>query len=268
MTPTRRSFVKTSIAAGAMGGIIGVSGSGALQSEHSIPLPTQRAKALMELFGLKYPIFEAPHGSATCPELATAVSNAGAIGALADLRSPELARNAVTKVRSATKGNFVVNFILQLTTDLTSLQAALDSGAPISSHELNAIAALVLVRGADFLSLFNEPQRDALAMLFLHLHGHGIDVAGIFWGLWLFPLGLPVYQSGFLPRILGVVLMVNCFAYPVNSFTSLVLPQYEAIVSRWMSPLQYGELVFVLWLLIRGAKPKPLADPAQPPAAA
>ncbi len=129
-------------------------------------------------------------------------------------------------------------------------------------NELNAIAALVLVRGADFLSLFDKPQRDALAMLFLNLHGHGFDVAGIFWGLWLFPLGLLVYRSGFLPRILGVVLMVNCFAYPVNSFTSLVLPQYEAIVSRWMSPLQLGELVFMLWLLIIGAKPKPLADPA------
>src|SRR5260370_42634387 len=55
--------------------------------------------------------------------------------------------------------------------------------------------------------------------------------------------------------------MVNCFAYRLNSFTSLVLPQYEAIVSRWMSPLQFGEVVFMLWLVIMGAKPKPLADP-------
>ena len=129
-------------------------------------------------------------------------------------------------------------------------------------NELNSVAALVLIRGADFLSIFDKPQRDALAMLFLNLHGHGFDVAGIFWGLWLSPLGLLVYRSSFLPRILGVVLMVNCFAYPVNSFTSLVLPQYEAMVSRWMSPLQFGELVFVLWLLIMGAEPKPLADPA------
>jgi len=129
-------------------------------------------------------------------------------------------------------------------------------------NELNAIAALVLVRGADFLSLFDKPQRDALAMLFLNLHGRGFDVAGIFWGLWLFPLGLLVYRSSFLPRILGIVLMVNCFAYPINSFTSLVLPQYEGIVSQWTSPLQFGELVFMLWLLIMGAKPKPLPEPA------
>jgi hypothetical protein len=71
--------------------------------------------------------------------------------------------------------------------------------------------------------------------------------------------GVPVELSSAYP---GVVLMVNRFAYPLNSFTSLVLPQYEAIVSRWMSPLQFGEVVFMLWLVIMGAKPKPLADPA------
>src|SRR5215831_4661928 len=96
-------------------------------------------------------------------------------------------------------------------------------------NELNAIAALLLVRGADFLSLVDQSQREALAMFFLRLHGHGFDIAGIFWGLWLFPLGLLVYRSGFLPLILGVGLMVNCFAYAIDSFTALV-PQYEATV--------------------------------------
>jgi hypothetical protein len=128
-------------------------------------------------------------------------------------------------------------------------------------NELNALAALVLVRGADFLSLVDQPQRDALAMLFLNLRGYGFDVAGIFWGLWLFPLGLLVYRSGFLPRILGVLLMLNCFAFLISSFTSLVLPQYEALVHPWMRPFHFGEQAFMLWLLIMGAKPKPLASP-------
>ncbi len=128
-------------------------------------------------------------------------------------------------------------------------------------NELNAIAALILVRGADFLSVFEKPQRDALAILFLNLHSYGFDVAAIFWGLWLFPLGLLVYRSGFLSRILGVLVMLNGFTYPVNSFTSLLLPQYEHIVSRWMMPLSFGELAFMFWLLIMGAKPK-LASPA------
>jgi hypothetical protein len=129
-------------------------------------------------------------------------------------------------------------------------------------NELNAIAALILVRGADFLSVFAKPQRDALAMLFLNLHSRGFGIAEIFWGLWLFPLGLLVYRSGFFPRILGVLLMVNCFSWLVTSFSSLLLPQYGDIVYRWMTPFQFGELLFMFWLLIRGANPKPLAGPA------
>ena len=127
-------------------------------------------------------------------------------------------------------------------------------------NEVNSIAALVLVRGADFLSAFDKPQRDALARLFLNLRGGGFDVAGIFWGLWLFPLGLLSYRSGSIPRILGVLLVIGCFAYLTNSFTSLTLPQYEDIVSRWVSPLQTVELLFMLWLLIMGAKTKPQAN--------
>jgi hypothetical protein len=131
-------------------------------------------------------------------------------------------------------------------------------------NELNAIAALVLVRGTDFLSIFDKPQRDALAMLFLNVHGHGFDIAEIFWGLWLVPLGLLVYRSGFVPRILGVLLLLNCFTYLANSFTSLLAPQYEDVVSRWMMPLSFGELLFMFWLLIMGAIPKPLAPPPSP----
>jgi hypothetical protein len=131
-------------------------------------------------------------------------------------------------------------------------------------NELNAIAALILVRGADFLSVFDKPQRDALAMLFLNLHSHGLGIAAIFWGLWLFPLGLLVYRSGFVPRILGILLMANCFSYVVTTFASLALPQYEHIIDRWMMPFSFGELLFLFWLLIMGAKPKPLAGPAAP----
>lgn len=127
-------------------------------------------------------------------------------------------------------------------------------------NEVNAIAALILVRGGDFLSLFDKPQRDALAMLFLRLHGGGFDVAEIFWGLWLFPLGLLVYRSRFIPRVLGILLMLACFAYVADSFTSLLFPSYEAIVSRWVSPLMMAEVVFMLWLLIMGATPRPLPD--------
>src|SRR2546428_14058893 len=88
-------------------------------------------------------------------------------------------------------------------------------------NELNSIAALVLVRGADFLSIFEKPQREALAMLFLNLHFHGFVVAEIFCGLWLLPLALLVYRSRFLPRFLGVWLSLAGVAWMILSLTAI-----------------------------------------------
>jgi Domain of unknown function (DUF4386) len=119
---------------------------------------------------------------------------------------------------------------------------------------LNDSAALILVRGADFLSVFDKPQRDALAMLFLRIHGQGTLAAEIFWGLWLFPLAILVYRSRFLPRFLGVWLIINGFGYLAISLTGLLLPQYEDVVSNITFPALTGEVAFVLWLLIKGAK--------------
>jgi hypothetical protein len=111
------------------------------------------------------------------------------------------------------------------------------------------------VRGADFLSIFDKPQREALAMLFLNLHDHGFNVAEIFWGLWLFPLGLLVYRSRFLPRFLGVWLGLAGLAWVFLSLTSLLLPQYQHKVYTFSQPASFGEIVFMFWLLIKGAKP-------------
>jgi hypothetical protein len=134
-------------------------------------------------------------------------------------------------------------------------------------NELNGIAALVLVRGADFLSTFEKPQRDALAMLFLNLHDHGFGVAEIFWGLWLFPLELLVYKSRFLPRFLGVWLAIGGFAYVILSLTGVLLPQYQDKVFTYSQPAFFGEVVLMLWLVIKGATPPALDATASSPAA-
>ena len=93
-------------------------------------------------------------------------------------------------------------------------------------NTLNNIAALTLFRGADFLAVFDKPQRDALGMLFIRLHSQGIFIDEIFWGLWLFPFGLLVFRSGFLPRFIGVWLMINCFGYVALSVIALFFPAY------------------------------------------
>ena len=110
---------------------------------------------------------------------------------------------------------------------------------------LNEIAALVLVSGADFLSVFEKPQLDALAYLFFRLHGQGFAVASIFWGLWLFPFGMLVIRSGFIPRVLGVLLMIAGVAYLANAFATFILPRYAPLVSRVALPLEGAELPIV-----------------------
>ena len=128
--------------------------------------------------------------------------------------------------------------------------------------------ALMLARGTNFLSVFDKPQRDALAMLFLSLRDHQNTAAEILWGLWLFPLALLVYRSRFLPRFLGVWLIINGFAYVALSFTGVLLPQYQEKVFTYSQPALFGEVALMLWLVIKGAKPPALDAAASSPAAA
>jgi len=116
-------------------------------------------------------------------------------------------------------------------------------------------AALMIVRGADFMSVFDKPQRDALAVMFLELHDHQTTAAEILWGVWLFPLGTLVYRSGFLPRFLGIWLIVNGVTYVIMSLTGVLAPPYQDLVGKYGQPALMGELALVLWLLIKGAQP-------------
>jgi hypothetical protein len=125
-------------------------------------------------------------------------------------------------------------------------------------NEVNSIAALVLVRGTDFLSIFDKPQRDTLAMLFLNLRFHGIVLDEIFFGLWLLPLALLVYRSRFLPRFLGVWLVLDGLAYVTLSLTEVLSPQYSDKAYAYAQPALFGEVAFMLWLVIKGAKPPAL----------
>jgi hypothetical protein len=123
----------------------------------------------------------------------------------------------------------------------------------------NEVATLTFVRGADFLAVFDKPQRDALATLLINFDRQGVFVSEIFWGLWLLPLGLLVYRSGFLPRLLGVWLFINGLAYLIMSATGLLLPQHYKLVYAIATPVLFGEVALMLWLLIVGARVQPSA---------
>ena len=115
--------------------------------------------------------------------------------------------------------------------------------------------ALMVAQGPDFLSVFAQPQRDALVMLFLQLHHHQITAAEILWGLWLFPMGALAYKSGFVPRFIGVWLFINGAAYVVLSLTGIFFPAYQNKVFMLSQPALFGEVAIMLWLVIKGAKP-------------
>jgi hypothetical protein len=126
-------------------------------------------------------------------------------------------------------------------------------GVPISMlNTLNRVAALLLLNGADYLTSFGTDQLHALMMLFLDLNAQGILVASIFWGLWLFPLGFLAYKSGYFPRILGVLVIIAGFGYLLDSFTRFLLP--NAVFLPVFNILTFGEVLFMLWVVLKGAK--------------
>lgn len=122
------------------------------------------------------------------------------------------------------------------------------------------IASLMIVK-SEVLASFEPAQRQDLAMLFLKFSDYAILTLEFFWGLWLLPLAILVYKSGFLPRFLGVWLSINGIAYVVLCMTSLLFPEFKNTVYQIAMPTFFGELAFMLWLLIMGAKEKPAPMP-------
>ncbi|MBX2866384.1 DUF4386 domain-containing protein [Candidatus Kaiserbacteria bacterium] len=115
-------------------------------------------------------------------------------------------------------------------------------------NEVNRAAVLVLLSGAEYLSAFTEAQIHALIQMFLELHTYGIYVAQIFWGLWLLPMGVLAYTSGFIPKFIGVLLIIACFGYLFDSLAPF-LSHIEWTVSEWTS---IGEFFILIWLLHLG----------------
>lgn len=124
---------------------------------------------------------------------------------------------------------------------------------------LNEVGALLFASDGFIAGAFAPPQRDAIAGLLIRMHGQGLQVAAIFWGLWLIPLGLLIMRCGFFPRLLGVCSIAGGLGYLLGSGASLILPglvppALVAICSSAAFFLELGEVPFILWLIIRGAR--------------
>ena len=108
-------------------------------------------------------------------------------------------------------------------------------------NELNNVAALLLLKNPDQM------------MLFLNLHAQGVVIASIFWGLWLFPLGSLIYKSGYFPKIISMAVIIGGLGYTLDSFFKLFASSSSIILSLFEF-MTFGEVVFLLWLVVRGAK--------------
>ncbi|MDO9302574.1 MAG: DUF4386 domain-containing protein [Anaerolineales bacterium] len=123
-------------------------------------------------------------------------------------------------------------------------------GIPIAMlNELTQLGVLQLLSGADYLTVFTTAQLQALAYLFVRLHSYGISIAFIFSGLWLLPLGYLVFKSGFLPKILGVLLIIGGFGYLIDVFAEFLFPGSNLSIGLFTG---LSEIFFLLWLLIKG----------------
>ena len=116
-------------------------------------------------------------------------------------------------------------------------------------NELTQLAVLHLLNGADYLTAFTTDQLHALVSFFLELHESGVVIAQIFWGLWLFPMGYLVFKSGYIPQTIGVMLMIGCFGYVVDSLTFFLFPNFGVTFAEY---LFIGEVALPLWLLVMG----------------
>ena len=120
---------------------------------------------------------------------------------------------------------------------------------------LNYIFVLSLVSGAGYLSAFANGQPEALVTLFLNVHESTALIWGLFFGLHLMVLGYLVFKSGYMPKWLGVILLVTSLLYLVQGFGTILFPQAETMLKSVMS-LAFIEIAFPLWLLVKGVNIK------------
>jgi hypothetical protein len=115
-------------------------------------------------------------------------------------------------------------------------------------------APILLLSNSGHLSAFNPAQLQTLSMVSLDMYEHGLLITEIFWGLWLIPLGILVYKSGFIPKVLGILLVVGCFGHLIIFVSTFLFPDFSTILTPIGETVTIGELPIFLWLLIKGAK--------------
>jgi hypothetical protein len=119
-------------------------------------------------------------------------------------------------------------------------------------NRLNQLAPVLLLKGEVYQSAFETSQLQALALLFVDLQTQGEMISSVFWGLWLLPLGVLAWKSGFVPKVLAVLALIACFSHLLSSLAFFLYPNYSATIGSILSIGAFGEIAFFLWILVKG----------------
>jgi hypothetical protein len=165
--------------------------------------------------------------------------------------------NLITTICFLFLANALYKLFKSVDKDLVRLMVIfIIASVPVAYLEMLKFAPILLLSKAAYLSAFEPAQLQALAMVFLDMCQQGFNITFIFYGLWMFPLGLLIFKSGsgFISKVIGILLMVGCFGYLVRFLEILLSLNYQAITSLWMNIAFIGEILCILWLLITGPK--------------
>ncbi|MBK6914956.1 MAG: DUF4386 domain-containing protein [Ignavibacteriales bacterium] len=123
-------------------------------------------------------------------------------------------------------------------------------------NTLNFVGPLIVLSKADYLNVFQQDQLHAFVMIFLRLSNFGQALYEVFWGMYLFAFGLLIIKSSYIPRFLGVLLIIGSIGFPINTFTKLLIPEFYPALFTQMTMFfsGLGVLPTLFWILIVGLK--------------
>jgi hypothetical protein len=165
--------------------------------------------------------------------------------------------NLITTICFLLLANSLYKLFKSVDKDLVRLMVIfIIASVPLAYVELLKFGPILLSSKVSYQSAFEPAQVQALSQVFLDLYNQGFYISFIFYGLWMFPLGMLVFKSGsgYIPKVLGVLLIVGCFGYLFRFLTFFLALNYEAISSQWMTITIIGEVLCILWLLFIGPK--------------
>lgn len=117
---------------------------------------------------------------------------------------------------------------------------------------LNQFIVLLLLSGVGYLTVFDPAQLNALVMVFLDAYNYGFTIGIVFLFLHALILGYLIYRSGYFPRVLGILFAIASFGYLIDSYSHVLIPNYQKGPAYLALPIAIAEIAFPLWLLIKG----------------